>query len=235
MALIPSAYPINWPYPVNASEINGVTVSGPPFAVSQGGTGQTTAPAAQMALDSYGLFTPANLGILAWNYPSLWASSNTATLVSGTIYLAQIPLSGASITITNLVIALGAAGSTLTASECWAGVYDNNGNEIGVAVQQASAWQSAGLKSMALVGGPFTGTWPTVWAAVVSNGSTNPELCRGSGAGIGTPIVNLNATGAAAPFSVNGTLQTTLPTGAGAITYSSNNAASGFSFWAGLS
>jgi hypothetical protein len=235
MAVVPSAYPINWPYPVNATEVNGTVVTGPPFAVNQGGTGQTTAAAAQMALDTYGLFTPADLGILAWNYPSLWAAINSSALVSGTIYLAQIPLSGASITITNLIIGVYAAGSTLTASECWGGVYDNNGNEIGQTAQQATNWQSTGVKTMALASGPFTGTWPTVWAAIVSNGTTNPQLCRVAGAGISTPIINLNATGAAAPFAVNGTTQTVLPTGAAAFTYSSNNAAAGFSFWAGLS
>jgi hypothetical protein len=209
-----------------------------PVPVADGGTGQTTAAAALAGLGGqYQGFSASAMGIVAWNYPSLWANNASPAVTSGTIYLLQIPLLGQSITVTNVLVGVYTAGSSLTASECWAGLYDNSGNEIGITAQQATSWESAGLKTMALASGPYPGTWPAVWVALVSNGTTNPQFARGAGSGVGAAIICLSATGASLPFAVNGTSQTTLPTGTGAFNYSNNVGTSGtpLSIWAGLS
>jgi hypothetical protein len=184
-------------------------------------------------LGAYSFPTISQLGILAQNYPSLLASVASAALTSGLIYLLRINLSGASITVTNVLLGVYTAGSSLTLNECWCGLYDNNGNEIGISANQSSNWTTAGLKSMALAGGPFTGTWPFVDVAVLSNGSTNPIFARASGGGVGVAMANLNATGAGLMCSVNGTGATVLP---GSFTYSSNSTANNpQSIWCGVS
>jgi hypothetical protein len=231
----------------SASRLIGATASGAPasgtFAIGdvnidQTGTLEICTSAGSPGnwaalLGAYSFPTISQLGILAQNYPSLLASVASAALTSGLIYLLRINLSGASITVTNVLLGVYTAGSSLTLNECWCGLYDNNGNEIGISANQSSNWTTAGLKSMALAGGPFTGTWPFVDVAVLSNGSTNPIFARASGGGVGVAMANLNATGAGLMCSVNGTGATVLP---GSFTYSSNSTANNpQSIWCGVS
>jgi hypothetical protein len=174
--------------------------------------------------------------MVAWNYPIGLASSSGGVAASGRIYLARIPLSGAQVTVTNLLMGVGAAGATLTAGENFAGVYDENGDEIGVTADQSGVWTATGLYTMALVGGPFTGSWPFVCAAFVANGTTGPSFIRAMGSGVGGGAVVLGETAATAAFAVNGLSgNTSLP---GFFSYASNSIAAGnnpLSFWAGLS
>jgi hypothetical protein len=231
----------------SASRLIGATASGAPasgtFAIGdvnidQTGTLEICTSAGSPGnwaalLGAYSFPTLSQLGILAQNYPNLLASVASAALTSGLIYLLRINLSGASITVTNVLLGVYTAGSSLTLNECWCGLYDNNGNEIGISANQSSNWTTAGLKSMALAGGPFTGTWPFVDVAVLSNGSTNPIFARASGGGVGVAMANLNATGAGLMCSVNGTGATVLP---GSFTYSSNSTANNpQSIWCGVS
>jgi hypothetical protein len=173
-----------------------------------------------------------NLGIVAWNFPSALASSSTPALTSGTVYVMRLPLGTASTTITNIVAGVTTAGATLTAAQCFAAVFDQAGTRIGVTADQSGVWTSTGTKTMALASGPFTGTWPFVYVAIVSNGTTNPIFARGAGAGTGASIVNLNAAAANLFAATNGTGQTTMPA---SLTYSSNAGANGQMMWVALS
>lgn len=191
------------------------------------------AAAAAASLPAYVLPSLSQLGILAQNYSNLTANQASAALTSGVIYLCRINLSGASITITNVLLGVYTAGATLTTNECFCGLFDNNGNEIGISANQSTIWTSAGLKTAALVSGPFTGTWPFVDVAIVSNGTTNPAFARAAGGGVGASMAILNSTGANMPFAVNGTGATVLPS---SFTYSSNSSANNpQSIWCGVS
>lgn len=175
--------------------------------------------------------TVAQTGLVAWNYPSFLASAQSGVITAGTVYLLRIPLAAVSVTVTNILIAVNTAGNTLTSSENFIGLFDNTGARIGVSADQTVAWGTPGLKTAALVSGPFTGSWPFVYVAFVSNGTTAPLFERAAGATIGSSLVNLSASGSAIPFATNGT-GTALPS---SLTYSSNSGGSGQSIWCGLS
>jgi hypothetical protein len=174
-----------------------------------------------------------NLGITAWNFPSGLATTASAPLTSGTVYVMRVPLGTASTTITNVVAGVTNAGVGLTVSQCFAAVFDHTGTRIGVTADQSAVWNSTGTKTMALASGPFTGTWPFVYVAILANFvTTGPQFTRGAGVGTGASVVNLNATAANLLTATNGTVQTTMP---GSLTYSSNAGANGQYLWVGLS
>jgi hypothetical protein len=139
-----------------------------------------------------------------------------------------VPLTGASVTITNAELHVNSAGSGLTSSQNFAGVYDNTGTRIGVTADQSTPWASAGLKQMALTGGPFTGTWPWVTVAFVSNGTTPPSFAAGGF----IALANAHATGAGLIFATNGSGATAMPA---SLTYSSNSVTNAHTYWAGVS
>jgi len=176
--------------------------------------------------------TYSQLGILAENYPNFFAATISGALTSGTIYVQRLALPGP-ITVTNILTGVATAGVTLTAAQNFAGLYDASGNQIGVTADQSGTWTSTGVKTMALTGGPFAVNQPFVFAAYLANGTTPPLFARGAGAGIGSPIVNLGASGATMATASNGTLATALP---GSLVYASNSAAgSPQHIWTGLS
>lgn len=174
------------------------------------------------------------MGILSQNYSSILASGGTAALTSGVVYLIRVPLYGGTATITNIIAGVNAAGSGLTASQCFAGIYDSTGAKIGGTADQSAVWNSTGLKTMALSGGPFTTTSLYAYVVLISNGTTNPQFCRSAGGGsIGSGIVTLSSSGSQMPFATNGTGATALPS---SLTYSSNSSSNTpQSIWIGLS
>jgi hypothetical protein len=172
-------------------------------------------------------------GLLAWNFSHLMASSASGVLTSGVVYVMRIPLTGASISVTNIVAAVFTAGSSLTSSECFAGLYDNTGTKVGGTADQSGSWTSTGLKTMALVSGPFNTSATFAYVVIVSNGTTNPVFARASGAGVGSSLVSLSWAAASMPFATNGTGATALPS---SLTYSSNSSGSNpQSIWVALS
>ena len=176
-----------------------------------------------------------NLGITAWNFPSALATSSSAALTSGTVYVMRVPLGAASTTITNVIAGVTTVGGDADRLQNFAAVFDHTGARIGVTADQSGVWTSTGLKTMALASGPFTGTWPFVYVAILSNWTSTgpgPIFARGAGAGTGASIVNLNAAAANLLAATNGTVQTSMP---GSLTYSSNSGAAGQMIWVGLS
>lgn len=174
------------------------------------------------------------LGIQAWTYPGFLAGSSGAAYASaGVLYVAMItpPDPAASITITNILYSVGSAGGTLTASENFVGLYSNTGTLIGTSADQTTNFGATGLKTAALVSGPFTGSWPYLYVGLVFNGTTGPGLIRGYNS---TTTINLNATGANLLSGSVGTGNTTLP---GSFTPSSLSGATGTPQypWFGLS
>lgn len=169
------------------------------------------------------------LGLLAHNVDPRIGGTNSAAITSGTIYLAKVQLTGGQFALTNVCIDIGTAGATLTAGQCFAGAYDDQGNQIGVTASQDVAWTTTGFKQTALTGGPFTVSCPFIYVAVVSNGTTNPALVRTA---VAPGQANSNATAAAMLFAANLTAQTSLPA---TLAYSANTGGTSIGFWAGLS
>src|SRR5256885_6584775 len=134
--------------------------------------------------------TNASLGVVAQSYPCIGATAGSAALVSGQIYLTRIVLGTGQTTVTNIMCGLQALGTTLTAGQCFAGVYDQNGSQIGITADQAANWQTpsvVGLKTIPLAGGPFTGSWPFVDVGKLGKRETGPAFSRGAGAVFGSP------------------------------------------------
>jgi hypothetical protein len=179
------------------------------------------------------------LGIQAWDYPSWFVSNNTTALgTAGVLYGVRIPLPGSIVTITNVNYVVGTAGATLTASENFIGVYDTNGNQIGITADQTTNFGTQGAHlGVPLVGGPFQTAAPFVFLFALFNGTTGPALTRASsgGTGSGMPAAGvLNATGSNLPFCTNSSGLTSMPA---TVTYSSNSGSTSSPsyFWAGLS
>ncbi len=85
------------------------------------------------------------------------------------------------VTVANFELGISVAGATLTASQNFAGIYNASGALIAKTADQATAWQSTGMKTAALTaeagqsltlpGGP--GVW--IYGAILSNGTTQPS------------------------------------------------------------
>ncbi len=154
----------------------------------------------------------------AMDYDPLVAGTTaTVTMAAATVYFAKIPLPGSGTTIysiTNVVAYLGVkATSSLTNS--YAGLVTSGGVLIGESADESSAnqnWSStgaAGLKTHALVGGPFnvtpTGLTDFVYACLYigTTAGTGP-IWQAAFAGT-APVAFLNS-GLAAAASRQGTL-----------------------------
>jgi len=70
------------------------------------------------------------------------------------------------------------AGSTLTASQCLAGLYQS-GTLLGTTADQSTPWSSTGYKTMAISGGAVAVVAGDVYVAFFANGTTLPTLLRG--------------------------------------------------------
>lgn len=122
------------------------------------------------------VFTPADHGLLAWSYDIAVCSSGTIIPTAGLLQLVKLKLDQAAL-ITNLVMHMTAAGVTLTAGQNFAALYSSAGALLSVTADQSTAWQSSGLKSMALAV-PQTVPAGDVYVGFWSNGSTLPTPSR---------------------------------------------------------
>lgn len=175
-------------------------------------------------------FLPSDVGWLAWNYdPALIVNSSTLPSLGGIVLIGVNVRSPVS--CTNVITVVSTAGGTLTASENFAGLYNSAGTLIGTSADQTTAWGSAGagLKTMALAGGPFTLPAGMYWVALVANGTTSPAFGRN----VNNVAGLVNGANSAATSRYGGILsgQTSLP---GSITPSSITQ-QGVGFWAALS
>ena len=164
-------------------------------------------------------WNPRDRGLLAENVP--------ADLCAGTVMSTAGRLEGAAVrlptvaSVTNLVVVVTTAGNTLTSGQCFGALYDSAGVLIGQTADQAAAWVSTGVKTMALGGGPFTLQAGIYNAVAWFNGTTGPALGRG-----GSGLAALANHGFSAPnlkFYVADTGKTTTaPTPLGAQTGTAN-------------
>lgn len=170
-----------------------------------------TGAANQILGRTAGLWTPDQYGLLTWTCDPFLATGTTNPGPAGTIFPCRL-YTYVPIRVTNLHIAITTAGATLTAGQNKAAIFDAAGNLLGTTVDQATAWQSTGFKTMALTApvdvpaGFFdVGHW--------YNGTTAPTLMRGNA----SVFANLGLVGASLRFaSANTGLTTTAPATLGA-------------------
>jgi hypothetical protein len=187
----------------------------------------------QVDSGQFGRFpSAAQLGIAAQNYPSFLALGGSAAATSGLVYVMRVPLRGGAVPITNILAGIQTAGGTLTAGQCFAGLYDNTGAKLGGTTDQSASWVSTGVKTMAISGGPVTTSAPFVYVVLLANGTTPPAWARAGGGALVSSLTSLSAAGANMPFATNGSGATALPA---SLSYVSNTTTSSQPIWVGLS
>lgn len=124
---------------------------------------------------------PEDLGAVAWSYDPVSCSTGSA-MVAGTLYLSRLRLRRAA-PGTTLLMWVQAVGVTLTAGQCFAGLWRSDGTLVGISADQSAAWQSLGLKNTPLVGGPFPLAAGDYYAGAWSNGVTPPAFFRSTNSG----------------------------------------------------
>jgi hypothetical protein len=151
---------------------------------------------------------PAQQGFLAWNGDPYSSSLNAQMTNAGTLWVFRC-WTPVAITVTNLHVHVVTAGATLTAGQNLAALYGTSGTLLSTTSDQATAWQSTGLKTMVL------GAAQAVPAgffdvAFFYNGTTAPTLLRmNNNAQAGN--LNLSGNGLRAAQTNNTGLTTTMP------------------------
>jgi hypothetical protein len=172
-------------------------------------------------------FTPADHGLAAWTHdPATLRSASNAT-TSGTIYLCKVKIANRSTVASNVIVGIEAAGSGLTAGQCFVGLYNSSGTRLALSADQAANWTSTGLKTIALTA-PQTLAVGSYYVAILAVGSTPPQFAMGAG---GATTVSAGLATGASRFLTGPTTQTSLPS---SITLSSQTVTSG-ARWAALS
>lgn len=174
-----------------------------------------------------GAFTPADRGLVAWTTdPLLIQAGGQAPGTAGAMQFVRLRLAApASVAAIRMHVTSG--GVSLTSGQCFAALYTAAGALVAVTADQSGEWISTGMKSMALVGGPFDLAPGDYYVAFWFNGTTGPSWARATGTG--ATFANVGVT---APNLFAGTANTGLTTTAPA-TMGAQSTASTY-YWAAL-
>jgi len=134
---------------------------------------------------------PADHNLLEWAYDPALAVNNSLP-TAGTVNWVRIKVRRAR-TVTNVVLYVATAGSTLTSGQCFAALYTGDGNLLSDTGNMSTTWNSAGSKTMPL-NAPQSVTPGNYILGFVSNGTTQPAFARSAG----SAIVNVGLVGGAA-------------------------------------
>jgi hypothetical protein len=173
--------------------------------------------------------TPADVGLIAWTYDGAYQSAGAAT-ADGTVYLLGLYLRQ-QVTISNLWFGVTTAGTSLTAGQNWAGLYNSAGTKLADAALD-SVINTTGTKTVAIT--PQVCPAGLYWVALLTNGTgTDPSFASANAnAAVRATMPNGAASAATLRNAVNGTSQTTLPS---SITPASNTSTGSFPIWAAVS
>lgn len=170
---------------------------------------------------------PADRGLLGWTQPPVVLTGSTAMPTAGLLSLRLIRRVRAA-PVTNIITYVGAAGTSLTAGQCFAALFRSNGSLVAQTADQATAWASTGMKTMALAAGPHALDAGDYYVGAWFNGTTGPAFARS-----GTIFGALTNVGLAAPnfemATTDAGVTTTAPSTFGTQT------ASVFEWWFALS
>jgi hypothetical protein len=172
-------------------------------------------------------WAPPDHGLLAWTEEIGAVANNSLVPTAGTLYLVRlhVPLA---CSVTNLLMYCTTGGTTMTSGQNFAALFNPSPmTRVGVTADQSATWNSSGLKTMALVSGPFNLAAGDFYAGFYTNAATLPSFARGSNIASAFPNIGLSAANSRAATSSTG-LTTAMPTTAATL------AASAFIWWIGL-
>lgn len=172
-------------------------------------------------------FAPSDYGWLSWAYDPQHAYLSIL-LTAGTAQFVMMPIRQ-SCTITNVIIALGVAGSGLTSGQCFAGLFNSSGVLLSATASQHTNWLSPGLQVMALIT-PQAVSPGLYYVGFFSNGSTQPRPYYSN---VINPVIALPASFSSSLRSVTDTAHTGLTTAFTSPATLTNASAS--SYWAAMS
>ena len=167
---------------------------------------------------------PEDLGYKAWTTDPATMSNAVLMVTAGALHLQRLKLRSPA-PITNVHLFLSAGGTSLTVGQCFAGLYNGAGTLIGTTADQSTAWLTAGVQNMALVGGPFTPPSGDIFVACYVNTAGALPTFRTCG----TPTSGVNVGTPARFTTANTGLTTALPGTLGAQTIT------GQTYWAAVS
>lgn len=170
---------------------------------------------------------PADRGFKAWTQPIYALSSQTALPTAGLLMMRRIRRVPAT-SVTNIVTFVNGAGSSLTSGQCFAALFTAAGALVGQTADQAVAWASVGIKTMALTGAPFALAAGDYYVGVWFNGTTGPSIVRHAAVNGGLSNAGLSAPNFETCTADTG-LTTTAPPNFGAQT------SAGTEYWYALS
>lgn len=172
---------------------------------------------------------PADHGALGWSFDPADAQGGTIVATAGRVEVVRVRATAALVTNVNLHVTV--AGGTLTANQCLAALYTDAGTLLAASGNQATAWQSTGMKACALTAPQAVtpGQWYRV--AFYANGTTLPTFARAAALGaVGSDLINYGLSAPGLRFSTADTGRTTTMPG----TLGTQTAAP-VAWWAGLS
>lgn len=177
--------------------------------VTSNGSSITSLSSRTTALEGNNAWRPSDHNLLTWAFEPVVVSGGSA-MTGGTVYLIKVNVRNGG-TATNIVATVAVAGSTLTAGQCFAGVYNTSGTLLGATADQSGAWVSIGTKTMAISGGPLTLAAGSYYVALLANGTTPPQFQRNVSAVATASLLNVGLTASTGRFITADTAQTTLP------------------------
>ena len=175
-------------------------------------------PLNSILAQGFNQWVPSDQGWLSWTHDPANNVGSVPLTTSGTVYMFAVPLRQAA-TVSSIITSFTAGGGTLTAGQCFAGLYNSAGTRVGVTADQAANWATMGPKVMALTA-PANLPAGMYYVAYLFNGTTGPTVVRGISDGQGA--VNTGLTAATFRTSTGPTAQTSLPA---SITMASRTAA----------
>lgn len=148
-------------------------------------------------------------GLVAESQDPATLLGTSLPLATGVVHLVRVhvPAGG---TANSVLAYVTTGGVALTSGQCFAGLYSVSGStatRIGVTADQAAAWGSTGVKTMALTAPVAVSAATDYLVAFLANGGTGPALRAGDsvlGVNIGLAAPNLR-------YSTSGTGLTALP------------------------
>lgn len=187
-----------------------------------------------------GLLVPSDLGFAAWSDPpQSMVTSGAGPAAAGTLALRRFSIPSA-MAITNVHLDVGTAGVALTAAQCFAGVWDQNGVMVGLTADASGVLAGAGLLTLPLVAGAgvpgsFGVDTPYIYVGVWFNGTTSPFYARQNpvDTGMVNGLASVNALQARAVTANTGL--TTIATAPLQLANITKNASLNAPFWAAVS
>lgn len=169
---------------------------------------------------------PADHGLVGWTFDPADQQAGTILPTAGRLEVARVRVSGP--TVTSILLAVTVAGATLTAGRNLAAIFTDAGALLATSVDQATNWQSTGLRTCTLTAPQAVTPGTFVRVGIFATGTTLPTLARASVA-ISGAALNAGMSAPVLRYSTADTgLTTAMPANIGAQT------AAATAWWMGL-